>query len=119
MSDTDAGDEDVDLADMAALAFEPWQPMSDGWTPPSNAEWAMLANPHLISVRLAWLALHKSKEELMAVAAQLGDEGLIELVGQIGRSADWFEGLHKLLDSAECRIMSAYAAQHSKEDGRH
>lgn len=110
MSDTDAGGEDVDLADMAALAFEPWQPLSDGWTPPSNAEWSALANPHLISVRLAWLTLHKSKEELIAVAAQLGDEGLQELVGQIGRSADWFEGLHKLLANAEARLVCVYPA---------
>lgn len=111
MSDTDAGDDDLDLADMAAVAFEPWQPLSDGWAPPSNAEWAALANPHLISVRLAWLTLHKTKEELIAVAAQLGEAELEELVGQIGRSADWFEGMHKMLASAECRIMCALAAR--------
>lgn len=35
----------------------------------------------------------------------------MELVAQIGQSADWFEGLHKLLAGAECRIMCAYAAQ--------
>jgi hypothetical protein len=28
---------------------------------------------------------------------------------EIGRSADWFEGLHKLLAGAERRIMCAYA----------
>lgn len=115
MSDTDAGDEDVDLAAMAALAFEPGQALSDGWTPPTNAEWAALANPHLISVRLAWLTLHKSKDELIDVAAQLGEAGLEELVGQIGRSADWFEGMHKLLASAECRIMCALAARSARD----
>ena len=41
------------------------------------------------------------------MGAELGDEALMELVAQIGRSADWFEGLHKLLSSAECRIMCA------------
>lgn len=111
MSGADAGSEDVDLAAMAAVAFEPWQPISDGWAPPSNAEWAALANPHVISVRLAWLTLHKSKEELIDVAAQLGEVGVEEMLGQIGRSSDWFEGMHKLLASAECRIMCALAAR--------
>lgn len=58
----------------------------------------------------AWPTLHKSKEELIAVAQHLGDEGLIELVDQIGRSADSLEELHKLRASAECRIMCAYAS---------
>ncbi len=94
---------------MAALEFTPWRGQ-EGWEPLTNEEWTELANPHLISVRLAWLTLHKSKDELIAVAHQLGDQGLMELVGQIGQSADWFEGLHKLVANAECRVMCAYAA---------
>ena len=43
------------------------------------------------------------------MAEQLGDAALTELVTQIGQSANWFEGLHKVLASAECRIMCAYA----------
>lgn len=99
--------DDADIDAMAGLDFLPWETDATGWTPPTNAEWAMLANPHLISVRLAWLTVHKSKDELIAVARQLGDAGLEELVGQIGRSADWFEGLHRLLASAEARIVCA------------
>lgn len=95
---------------MAALEFAPWQGREDEWTPPTNAEWTGLANPHLVSVRLAWATLRKSKEELIEVAEELGDAALMELVGQVGRSADWFEGLHKLLASAECGLMCAYAA---------
>lgn len=102
---------------MATLEFRPWRALAEGWTPPTNEEWTNLANPHLVSVRLAWLTVHKSKDELIAVADELGDEGLMELVGQIGQSADWFEALHMLLASAECRIMCAYAAQHSREAG--
>ncbi len=109
----------VDIETMAELEFDPWETDATGWTPPTNAEWAQLANPHLISVRLAWLTLKKSKDELVAMAHELGDDALTGLVRQIGQSADWFEGLHKLLASAECRIMCAYAAHVSREDGHH
>lgn len=103
------GPDDGGLAEMAALDFGPVKELAEGWSPPTNLEWARLANPHLISVRLAWLTLQKSKDELVAMTDELGDDALTELVDQIGRSADWFEGLHKLLASAECRIMCAYA----------
>lgn len=69
-------------------------------------------------MRLAWVTLHKSKDELASVAAELGDEALIELVGPFGRSADWFEDLHKLLASSECRIMCAYAALNAEASDR-
>jgi hypothetical protein len=39
-------------------------------------------------MRLAWLALQKSKVELISVADQLGENGLMELVRQIGQSGD-------------------------------
>jgi len=103
---------------MAAIEFEPLKELPANWQPPTNLQWADLANPHLISVRLAWLTLQKSKDELIDMTSELGDDALMELVAQIGRSADWFEGLHKLLASAECRIMCAYAANHSREDRR-
>jgi hypothetical protein len=38
------------------------------------------------------------------------DQQPMELVSQIERTDDWFEGLHRLLAGAECRIMCAYAA---------
>src|SRR5690349_15467280 len=101
---------------MAHLDFEPWKQTDDSWAPPTNEEWTLLANPHLISVRMAWLALHKSKGELVAVANELGDDGLMELVRQIGQSADWFKGLQQVLESAECRLMCALAARDIGKD---
>lgn len=116
MSNTGTADE-IDLHAMAAIDFEALKDLPTTWHPPTNLEWADLANPHLISVRFAWLTLQKTKGELVNMASELGDPALMELVTQIGRSADWFEGLHKLLTSAECRIMCAYAARCSREDG--
>jgi hypothetical protein len=107
----------VDIEAMAQLDFDRWQADATGWTPPTNEEWSRLANPHLVSLRLAWLTLHKSKDELIAVTEGLGDQALMELVSQIGQSADWFEGLHKVLASAECRVMCAYAAL-TKDDSK-
>ncbi|RYG99374.1 MAG: hypothetical protein EON58_04135 [Alphaproteobacteria bacterium] len=115
MSDP-AGTPDFEIDAMAQLDFRPLEERDGAWTPPTNDEWSRLANPHLISVRLAWLSLHKSKAELVAMAEQLGDAALTELVTQIGLSADWFEGLHKILASAECRIMCAYAAASMEAD---
>lgn len=108
---TDQDRDDFNAGAFARLDFEPIAELAATWRPPTNVEWAALANPHLISVRLAWLTLQKTKAELMQIAAELGDGALMELVRQIGQSADWFEGLHKLLTSAECRIMCAYSAQ--------
>lgn len=101
---------DLDLDAMAVIDFEPLKELAETWQPPTNLQWAELANPHLISIRLALLTLQKSKGELINMASELGDKALMELVAQIGRSADWFEGLHKLLATAECRMMCAYAA---------
>ncbi len=116
MTDTSPASEPASIDAMAALEFEPWQRHAGEWTPPSNAEWASLANPHLVTLRLAWLTLHKSKDELIGVANQLGDEALMDLVDQIGQSADWFKGFHELLSSAECRIMCAYATASMEAD---
>lgn len=93
---------------VARFDFQPWTHHDIEWTPPSNAEWTSLANPHLISLRLAWLTLHKSKPELIAIADQLGDDGVMELIAGIGRTTDWFKSLHEVMLAAECRIMSAY-----------
>jgi hypothetical protein len=65
---------------------------SDRWTPPTNEKWSRLANPYLVSVRLAWLTLRKSKDELVATAAQLGDQAVMKLVSQIGRSRTCSKG---------------------------
>lgn len=116
MSEPPSPVEPASIDEMAALEFTPWQGHEGEWTPPTNKEWTGLANPHLVSVRLAWATLHKSKEELIAVAEQLGDKALMELVGQIGQSADWFEGMHRLLACAECRLICAFAVRSAHDE---
>jgi hypothetical protein len=50
---------------LAAHPFEAWVHTPDEWKPPTNVKWANLANPHLISIRMAWLIMHKTKPELI------------------------------------------------------
>jgi hypothetical protein len=76
-----------------------------------------IGDPHLISVRLAWLTLHESEYELIEAAERLGDDAPIDLVGWIGRSADWNEGRQKLLGDAERRITCAIAARSMLDAG--
>jgi len=57
--------ETVSIDEMAMLEFTPWAEHDGEWTHPSDEEWSSLADPDLISVRLAWLTLHKSKDELI------------------------------------------------------
>ena len=96
---------------MAGLEFAPLKVDASTWRPPTNVEWTALANPHLISVRLAWLTLQKSKDELVGISEEHGDKALMELVEQIGQSADWFNGLRQVQEAAECRLMCALAAR--------
>lgn len=72
----------IDVEAMAAIDFEPLKDLPSTWQPPTNLQWTELANPHLISVRLAWLTLQKSKGELVDMASELGDETLMDLVAQ-------------------------------------
>lgn len=58
----------------------------------------------------------RSMSASSASSAELADEALMDLVDQIGHSADWFKGLQELLSGAECRIMCAYAARAVQSD---
>jgi hypothetical protein len=98
----------AEIEAMATLNSDRWE-MATGWSPRTNASRYGLANPNLVSIRLAWSTLQKSKREPIAVADELGDQALMGLASQIDQSADWFRGLHKVLECPETRIMCADA----------
>ena len=56
------------IASLAAMDFEPWVRRPSDWIPPTNDAWPLLANPHLVILRLGFELLHKSKPELVATA---------------------------------------------------
>lgn len=98
------------VEELAALDFEPWQHVTDEWTPPPNDEWAKMMAGQIVSVRLAWRTMYKSKAELMDMFEALDDSEAEEFVKKLANSADFFLGLHEFLHSAEIRLMCAAAA---------
>lgn len=100
----------ADMTDeqFAALDFEPWQHEPDEWKPPSNEQWARLANPYLVSVRMAWLTLYKTKPELVEMIQGMDREGVFEPYGNgIRDSIDFFKAFLVVLEAAEARIICA------------
>lgn len=95
---------------MAAMDFEPWQHTPDEWKPPTNEEWARLANPYLVTVRIAWLTMHKTKEELMEATATMGEEAGHALMNNFISTINFFKGMLATLEAAEARILCAGSA---------
>jgi hypothetical protein len=98
------------IAELADADFEPWA-VSD-FEPHTNAEWAKLANPNLVSARIAVTLLRKTKAELVEMVRGMPDEG----VGSPEHMADWltdslgfFTGYHDLIDYGLTRLMCAGA----------
>ncbi len=92
----------------AAMAFEPWVHEEGEWTPPSNVEWARLANPYLVSVRMAWLTLYKTKPELVEMIEGMDREGIFEPYGNgIRDSIEFFKAFLVVLEAAEARVICA------------
>jgi hypothetical protein len=106
----------VTAEQLADMDFVAWEHEPDEWTPPSNEEWLRLSEQQIISFRFAWLIMHKTKPELETVARNLEDETFIELVNAIGSARECFTDLASILESAECRMMSAAASALRKDD---
>ncbi len=109
----------ADMTDqqLAAITFEPWKHEPDEWTPPSNEQWARLANPSLVSVRMAWLTLYKTKPELVAMIEGMDREGIFIPYGNgIRDSIDFFKAFLVVLEAAEARIICAGLSIEDEED---
>ncbi len=109
----------ADMTDqqLAAITFELWKHEPDEWTPPSNEQWARLANPYLVSVRMAWLTLYKTKPELVAMIEGMDREGIFIPYGNgIRDSIDFFKAFLVVLEAAEARIICAGLSIEDEED---
>lgn len=109
----------ADMTDLqlAAMTFEPWKHEPDEWKPPSNEQWARLANPYLVSVRMAWLTLFKTKPELVEMIQGMDREGIFEPYGNgIRDSIDFFKAFLVVLEAAEARIICAGPSIPDDED---
>ncbi len=97
-------------AQWASMEFEPWEHEPGEWVPPSNQEWAELANPHLISIRMAWITLYKRKSELMDVIDRMDSDTGVTFLESLDSTAQFFKGILMILEAAETRFLCAGAA---------
>ena len=94
---------DEEIAEFAAKDFEPWD--TSECPLPTNQEWIDSINPHLISLRLAWVAMGKTKAELVE---QLEADGVFKpMLDGIGDTERQMRGLHDLSSAALARLMCA------------
>ena len=106
----------VTAAQMAAMDFEPWEHLEDGWRVPSNEEWMPFGVWVLPTVRIAWFAMFKTKAELETISRELDDDAFKAMVNGIGAARAAFEDFVKVLAGAETRIMCAAASALAKDD---
>lgn len=96
------------ISEYAALEFEAWEHEEGDWEPPNNEEWNGLVNPHLVIIRAAWRALHRTKPELIVTAEKLIADDMLEgFVDRLSESANYFKGLAMILETAEARMIGA------------
>ena len=94
----------------AAIQFEPFaQDVLKAIKPPSNAKWAALANPHLVTWRMAWFILRKTKPEIIEMLRAIGndDEVANEFMDSFLGAISFFEAALEALRIAEARILCA------------
>jgi hypothetical protein len=70
----------------------------------------------LPTVRIAWFAMFKTKDELETVARELDDDTFKEMVSGIGRAREAFQDFVNVLSGAENRIMCAAASALAKDN---
>lgn len=98
------------VEELAALDFTQWQRSPDEWTPPSNEEWADLANPNLVTVRVAWMVMHKTKAELITMLEEIEDDLGDDMFDRLQHTSDFFRGMLAVSEGALMRLCSAGAS---------
>jgi hypothetical protein len=91
----------------AAIDFKPWVHADDEWTPPTEEEWREVAKTHLVTVRLAWHALYKTKAEMVTINREMDEELGRQLMEAFRTAIHFFESTAKILSLAETRIICA------------
>jgi hypothetical protein len=101
------------IAESSALEFEPWTEEEAGGKdmPMTAAQW----NGMLITTRLAWAAVFRSKPELIrGIASQ--EDAFMDLIEAVGDVKDTLKGLEELLGTVEMRLLAS-AAAHCQAEG--
>jgi hypothetical protein len=91
----------------AAIDFEPWTHAADEWTPPTNVEWHEIGENHLVTVRLAWALLYRTKDQLVEGLRELGEKDVNRMMDDFMSATHFFESTAKILNLAQTRIICA------------
>ena len=103
-------EEPVTAEQLAAFDFEPLTHTKDEWKPPTDKEWMDGGRYVLRFVRMAWLALHRTKAELVEGLGKLDDEPFEVMMDGIAHSHEFFESFAKILKAGEVRLLCAASA---------
>jgi hypothetical protein len=105
-ADLEATQTEMSDADFAAIDFEAWQHATGEFVPPSNVMWCKQVNPTLISIRIAWCILYKSKAELISIF-ECDPDLAMEMTDLIIEAKQWIEPLHRILECGSARMLCA------------
>ena len=108
----------VTLKQMAEIKFEPWKHMPDEWKPPNSKEWSEAAKELLMPAHIAWAIMFKTKEEMVTIAKDIGDENLEGTLKGIINARRFFHNFVVIIDAAETRLMCAVAAAYRGGRGK-
>lgn len=101
----------ADFTDSEAASKIPASEDFFGWKPLTNSEWAALADPHLIVLRLAWLNVSRSKAENITTARGLFREDILApMLNQMADSARFFEFYAEVLRAGYASVLDASRA---------
>lgn len=99
---------DMSKEELAATDFEPWDVSQCVWSPPTNEQWVRLANPYLVTIRIAWVMLQKTKPELIEVVSNLEGQGMAEsTLERLTETEDFLTGLLEVVKVAQARFICA------------
>ena len=93
------------LKQLASHGFEPWT-RQDG--EPDKLKAALKV--HTATLLIAFDIMHKSKPELAQAPEKHGDDVFMKFANDLGATADYFRDMAKVLEAAECRLISAGAS---------
>lgn len=97
---------DHDIKETASLDWEPW--VFEDCPFPSNKQWNELANPYLITARIAWVICCKSKEELISSADQMERDVLLDVIlDDLQAGKAFFEAFEKTIACAQARLIAS------------
>ena len=98
----------------AARTWEAWH--RDPGVLPTNQQWADLANPHLVTLRLGLACMWQTKAELIESCFNK-DDAMSDFVEHLDRTAKMLEAYASLARSAQARLISALSVIDLRDRG--